>query len=1353
MHFTYKKRNSTFKRRQSTSQRQEIQFNFRKRKDKDENENDTSLTTSTTNETETVNNINNNDGASVNDDNDIDLTSTTTTTTTTSTTTTTTNESNQKIVVEDPVVVEEDEKNNTSVEQMENVEKNLSQFKIESPSQELKLKLKTHGNDGDGMDNDHDKETSSSSSSILENDNDEIVVDQANSLISPSKSIPFQSMIESVTGNNAMMLSPSSPTTPGSLLYSSSNSTSSSVTTTSSSSISSPSKPSSSTVLPQLTPKQHKKKIKTIHMDDSPSSTSLNQQLIEQQEKEKEEKEEELEKIEIIEQPVEPPKVESPPKPVVKVNITKEKKEIIDIFRSTISTQLNNTPSQFKPFVREICKNFTIEISKLTIPKIKDINNQHLLEIVKLSPPPPTPTPTPTPSTAVDQIDQHKIFIYKNMKNLEMEMRINTLKTLLERWKREEKQWSLIISEYLNNGKDNIIEKTPSRPTNRTNNPIGINSTAKKQQPPPSSVQKKENNNNSNNIIPFNLFTPIKIDNIKDQKEKEKEKQQQQQQQQELVQQPDSNIQKIKNDLLKLSIHLDEILPRLKQTEHNSLEIQQHYNLMEKIIKSKVLMKYIFSFTKRCNNFLCNHQYDQLCKVKQLIKDKRYALLKDRLESKHQCYIKYSTILYACEHLTDVTVFQRLFERFQPMFVGIKELMIAASNSGNIKVFKILEQHSQTTILSKLNNPGHNTPSWKKEELVLLIRRLINHRHLEMAQYLLQQHGRKILGIKKPDNMVYSDHSDIIKKFATTITANTWKHDFVYNYFIGLLYHQQHLEQLDINNWKFKNNQFNQLLFTLSTLKSNYHLYIINHLFDQNDINLLSPIIIIKILNVLLQQQQQNNNNNNCNINNNLNNCYFILILEMMEKIYSKELLKPSRLQEVIDKLKSQKDKIIDRIITSDNVEEMEQYLGQDSKTVDLFKFLNKNQFSKLPLKQFKRQLESKLALVQKDSDQQQHSQNLHKQAMELFHYLLVETRVQSEKIKYFIDNFPCLLETVPKLIKTKTNTWIDDLDIVKSIYQYWEQNKCTDKFQINTNNLYVLEFMINQELLGRGVAPSSSIPYNLIIKCFQMAIKLGDLEFIKKDFQPPNINLKLSTSSTNSTSSNISSSSSSSSSTSSSSSFMKYILDQSNIIQQLFIYSCIWSPNVSIIYYFNQFVHFKKDEESPKLLFESIGRHGELERFEMVYQHFQDLIVHGRANLTKILKQATLANNLELIQYIFRQPWLDQHAMPPTMIEIVGYNKHCHRQILEWCASEFTIEWKTKAQEIFYQHLQTGTLESLDFIFSTISYESNKSSFDAIFNSYLSLIQSNNRLDIYSYLTNIKKVNIISKNKLKLSK
>ncbi|KYQ93140.1 hypothetical protein DLAC_05773 [Tieghemostelium lacteum] len=214
--------------------------------------------------------------------------------------------------------------------------------------------------------------------------------------------------------------------------------------------------------------------------------------------------------------------------------VTKEAKERVEILRMILLETINNTSPTLKKYVRELSKAFITEVAKLPIPKSRSKNSPH------------QPPPQQTPSKPVPY--------QPNIKNLELQVRIKTLQSLIEKWKMEEQQWKKILVEYSSNGKENIILATPSR----SRIPGSVIKNNNNHHHHNNNNNNQNNNNNNNNAT---LTSSIQSTNSEM-----------------IIYKEDSRITEIKDRLSKLSIQMDEVKPRIKQIEQTSNEIEQYYS-------------------------------------------------------------------------------------------------------------------------------------------------------------------------------------------------------------------------------------------------------------------------------------------------------------------------------------------------------------------------------------------------------------------------------------------------------------------------------------------------------------------------------------------------------------------------------------------------------------------------------------------------------------------------------------------------------------------------------------------------------------------------------------------------------
>ncbi|KAN0032258.1 hypothetical protein ACTFIV_006139 [Dictyostelium citrinum] len=267
-----------------------------------------------------------------------------------------------------------------------------------------------------------------------------------------------------------------------------------------------------------------------------------------------------------------------------KITPSAESKERMILLRNILIEKLKDTPQHLKKHVREINKLFLLQVLKIPIPKedeqksiIKKEQQQQQKQLQQkqqqislanaqssfLNKPTNNTEiiSTTTTTTTSSQPIQMPIESIGNLKNLEVLMRIHTLKMLIEKWSEEEKKWKTLLKEYSSNGKESIILQTPSRTKIAATNSIQ-NSIKKQQKPTKSSstqpnnqeendknINKNDNINNSNNIS--QIVSPIS---------------------------DDPKMIQITNSISKLSIQLDEVKPRLKQVEQNSIDIEKFYD-------------------------------------------------------------------------------------------------------------------------------------------------------------------------------------------------------------------------------------------------------------------------------------------------------------------------------------------------------------------------------------------------------------------------------------------------------------------------------------------------------------------------------------------------------------------------------------------------------------------------------------------------------------------------------------------------------------------------------------------------------------------------------------------------------
>ncbi|KAN0022497.1 hypothetical protein ACTFIU_004691 [Dictyostelium citrinum] len=271
-----------------------------------------------------------------------------------------------------------------------------------------------------------------------------------------------------------------------------------------------------------------------------------------------------------------------------KITPSAESKERMILLRNILIEKLKDTPQHLKKHVREINKLFLLQVLKIPIPKedeqksiIKKEQQQQQKQLQQqqqqislanaqssfLNKPTNNTEiiSTTTTTTTSSQPIQMPIESIGNLKNLEVLMRIHTLKMLIEKWSEEEKKWKTLLKEYSSNGKESIILQTPSRTKIAATN--SIQNSIKKQKPPKSSSTQpnnqeendkninKNNNNNINNINNSNNNSQM-VSPISD----------------------DPKMIQITNSISKLSIQLDEVKPRLKQVEQNSIDIEKFYD-------------------------------------------------------------------------------------------------------------------------------------------------------------------------------------------------------------------------------------------------------------------------------------------------------------------------------------------------------------------------------------------------------------------------------------------------------------------------------------------------------------------------------------------------------------------------------------------------------------------------------------------------------------------------------------------------------------------------------------------------------------------------------------------------------
>ncbi|GAM18564.1 hypothetical protein SAMD00019534_017390 [Acytostelium subglobosum LB1] len=262
-----------------------------------------------------------------------------------------------------------------------------------------------------------------------------------------------------------------------------------------------------------------------------------------------------------------PPPQQQQQQESIKISIAKDTKDMLEIIKGIATKQLNTTPANFKKTLREICKNFTIEVSKIPVEKVSDINEQHQ-----------------------QRQQQSQLTMFRNYKNMEVEKRISTLHTLIERWRQEERHWQNILSQFSNqngsganafsNGNANfgssVILKTPSRPT-RTGATTHFNSTTKKKPAP--------------QIQPFSTPLVVKHNltssflSTLSQPDATPARQPQSQATGQaaapapapVARKEDPRITALRESILSITMRVDEVGPRLKQVEQRAIEIQQFY--------------------------------------------------------------------------------------------------------------------------------------------------------------------------------------------------------------------------------------------------------------------------------------------------------------------------------------------------------------------------------------------------------------------------------------------------------------------------------------------------------------------------------------------------------------------------------------------------------------------------------------------------------------------------------------------------------------------------------------------------------------------------------------------------------
>ncbi|KAK5582406.1 hypothetical protein RB653_003989 [Dictyostelium firmibasis] len=273
-----------------------------------------------------------------------------------------------------------------------------------------------------------------------------------------------------------------------------------------------------------------------------------------------------------------------------KITPSAESKERMILLRNILIDKLKDTPQHLKKHVREINKIFLLQVLKIPIPKedeqqsiIKQQQQQQKKKLqqqqqeISLANAQSSFLNKPTNNTELSNTTisslsssslpvQMSIESIGNLKNLEVLMRIHTLKILIGKWSEEEKKWKILLKEYSSNGKESIILQTPSRTKIAATN--SIQNSIKKQQKPtkssststPSTTSSTQSNqgendkniNNNKNNSGNQLISPIISD--------------------------DPKMIIITNSISKLSIQLDEVRPRLKQVEQNSIDIEKFYD-------------------------------------------------------------------------------------------------------------------------------------------------------------------------------------------------------------------------------------------------------------------------------------------------------------------------------------------------------------------------------------------------------------------------------------------------------------------------------------------------------------------------------------------------------------------------------------------------------------------------------------------------------------------------------------------------------------------------------------------------------------------------------------------------------
>ncbi|EGC34881.1 hypothetical protein DICPUDRAFT_152830 [Dictyostelium purpureum] len=275
----------------------------------------------------------------------------------------------------------------------------------------------------------------------------------------------------------------------------------------------------------------------------------------------------------------------TPSKNPEKIPTSRESTQRIAILKNILLEKLKNTPPHLKKHVREINKLFLLQVAKIPIPKQDQqqaITKRQILEQEQLSIINKAKNNFNNNSTVDDSLNSsngnnpnsdvnnsnNKISIppnIGNLKNLELLIRIDTLKNLIEKWSNEEKHWKTLLKEYSSSGKEGIILQTPSRTKLAATS--NVHSSHKKQiTTNKSKNNQKDNTNNTNNGLMV-LNNTNDINNINANNNSNN-----------TTGLNDVRMKQITDNISKLSIQLDEFLPKLKQIQKNSLEIEKFYD-------------------------------------------------------------------------------------------------------------------------------------------------------------------------------------------------------------------------------------------------------------------------------------------------------------------------------------------------------------------------------------------------------------------------------------------------------------------------------------------------------------------------------------------------------------------------------------------------------------------------------------------------------------------------------------------------------------------------------------------------------------------------------------------------------